>query len=295
MEHQRVWLFEELRAGRPGVLKLSAGDAAVLNRRWGSAGRAAFEPELRTLIKTYEQHEGGKDSISWLKADNAADFAVFDRLANSLLRDLEEVLMNHPSHQQQHQQQTPAQSKGKRKRESTLADLNPSDTNDCVSRLTLFRYAPGGESEQHEDRGLLTFIYCPGDESLKDRSGKPVVAKEGEIIVLAGKALEIASGGKFPAALHSVANVRRERFSLVFRCRGSSSAVLDSKRFAPSSRQSEQTLEQFYAQFTEASMLSRLAQPQPLLPRRRRQQQQQQRLPPWVCDPSPLSRLRPPL
>lgn len=104
---------------------------------------------------------------------------------------------------------------------------------DDRSVLTLYEYRQGGQAQQHHDRGLLTLMYCPGDNGLLDKHGRSVVPAQNELIVVAGAALETASAGAYPAARHAVRAVAgpEPRTSLVYSARGCGSASLDPARF----------------------------------------------------------------
>lgn len=95
-----------------------------------------------------------------------------------------------------------------------------------LSKLSLFQYSPGSSAEQHVDRGLLTLVHCPDDAGLVDDEGIPCIAAKGQVIVLAGSALQEATGGTYRAASHAVAKVtsRHPRVSLVYRARGNGAA-----------------------------------------------------------------------
>jgi len=263
----RFWLYHALEQGRPGVLKVSAAELAALKRLWQLKAAFDLPPLMRAVLQegAFQEHEGGKQSLTvkcGQGGSQTAEFDVLDAIADSILRDVEEILMAQHDLPQQ-----PAAAAGagagagaagraKRKRESSSSEseLNAWDSpGDCLSELTLFRYPRGSSAARHEDRGLLTLVFCPGNASLLDHRGSPVAAKEDELIVLAGHALSLASAGRFPATLHSVGQTQTERLSLVFRCRGNKRAELDTARFASAgsqeAQQPPQSLEQIYKRF----------------------------------------------
>ena len=87
--------------------------------------------------------------------------------------------------------------------------------------------------------GLLTIVYCPGDNNLLNSKGYPVHLGEDEVGIFAGAALEEATklhtptGRKsiYQSTKHSIAHVAECRTSLVFRQRGHSKALLYPPRF----------------------------------------------------------------
>ena len=83
-------------------------------------------------------------------------------------------------------------------------------TQDDQSILSLYHYPSGSYCDNHEDRGLLTFVFSPDDKSLRDVFGYPVNLKEDELAVIVGAALEEATKrsadgvGYIKTAKHSV-------------------------------------------------------------------------------------------
>lgn len=100
MDPERYWLFSMLEKGLPGVLSVSQEHARVLQGRRSLT--VVFDPVQRPALAasgmrgTHEEHEGGKESMSWAKSETP-DFDVLDGIANSLLRDLEALLVSNPA------------------------------------------------------------------------------------------------------------------------------------------------------------------------------------------------------
>jgi len=176
---------------------------------------------------------------------------AMNRICKAILCDLDHVMSTEPSSLKRKHRAAEDDDD-----DADLASLNNAPLSETASVMSLFCYEPGSGADEHEDRGLLTIIYCPSDTGLINKSGKPVITEQDEVIILAGKALDVATGSHFPATRHAVeTQVRRK--SLVFRCRGNLSATMH-PGYEKYGRQAQahglgvggpRTLAQFYREF----------------------------------------------
>jgi len=234
------WHYRDLTNGNPAVLRISKELSALLQDSLQDDGGSHIQLRGKTCKDLPMSHQAAEAMHSICKA---------------ILCDLDQVMINEPLSL-------------KRKNYSGLDDdaglarLNNCPLSESASVLSLFCYQPGSGAEEHEDRGLLTVIYSPRSGSLLNKDGQPVVTEDDEVVIMSGKALDVATGGNFPATRHAVAT-QALRKSLVFRCRGNLNAALVpgySKygRIAPARGLGvgePRTLAQFYREF-EALYLS---------------------------------------
>ena len=64
---------------------------------------------------------------------------------------------------------------------------------DDQSILSLYHYPNGSYTVNHNDKGLLTFIYSPYNKNIRDVYGYPVNLQDDELAVIAGTALKEAT------------------------------------------------------------------------------------------------------
>lgn len=111
-------------------------------------------------------------------------------------------------------------------------------TENSSSLLRLFAYDPSSEegaaAAAHKDLGLLTIIPCsqvPALEVIDDqKEGQWInvekIADKTDVIVLAGRTLELMTKGKYQAASHQVKNSPKKRFSIVYQLRAEPNAQI---------------------------------------------------------------------
>jgi 2OG-Fe(II) oxygenase superfamily len=203
------WHYRDLANGNPAIMRISKELSAELQESLHSE-----EPIGRPILLR------GK-TCSDLPISHVAAQAM-DKICKAILCDLDHVMSTEPSSLKRKHRAAEDDDDN----DAGLASLNNCPLSETASVMSLFCYEPGSGADEHEDRGLLTIIYCPSDTGLIMENGHPVVTEQDEVIILAGKALDVATGGHFPATRHAVKTQVLRRRSLVFRCRGKLNGTL---------------------------------------------------------------------